>query len=128
MTASTRSPASGLCLVGVNRRGAGTALCERLFAEAFDPGGLLARLAIGAAAGGLAEAMALATGERLEVAALANDPDGFAEAFAAALADPGPHLIHVRIRPGSLASLGRPTLSPREVADRFKAFLAKPLR
>ncbi len=61
-------------------------------------------------------------------AALADDPDGFAEAFAAALANPGPHLIHVRIRPGSLASLGRPTLSPREVADRFKAFLAKPLR
>ena len=61
-------------------------------------------------------------------AALADDPDGFAEAFAAALENTGPHLIHVRIRPGSLASLGRPTLSPREVADRFKAFLAEPLR
>jgi len=61
-------------------------------------------------------------------ATLADDPDGFAEAFAAALAIPGPHLIHVRIRPGSLASLGRPTLSPREVADRFKAFLGEPLR
>ena len=57
-------------------------------------------------------------------AALADDPDGFAQAFAVALANPGPHLIHVRIRPGSLKSLGRPTLSPRDVADRFKAFLA----
>ena len=59
-------------------------------------------------------------------AALADDPHGFAQAFSAALANPGPHLIHVRIRPGSLDSLGRPTLSPREVADRFKAFLFEP--
>ena len=59
-------------------------------------------------------------------AALADDPHGFAQAFAAALANPGPHLIHVRIRPGSLDSLGRPTLSPRDVADRFKAFLFEP--
>ncbi len=62
MTAPARSSASGLCLVGVNRRGAGTELRERLFAAAFDPGGLLARLASGAAAGGMAEAMVLATG------------------------------------------------------------------
>ncbi len=60
MTASARNPASGLCLVGVNRRSAGTALHERLFAEVIDPGGLLARLASGAAAGGMAEAMVLA--------------------------------------------------------------------
>ncbi len=58
--------------------------------------------------------------------ALADDPDGFEQAFRAALAIPGPQLIHVRIRPGSLASLGRPTLAPREVADRFKAFLTDP--
>ena len=58
--------------------------------------------------------------------ALADDPDGFAQALAAALANPGPQLIHVRIRPGSLKTLGRPTLSPRDVADRFKAFLADP--
>jgi phosphonopyruvate decarboxylase len=59
-------------------------------------------------------------------AALTADPDGFEKAFAIALENTGPHLIHVRIRPGSLASLGRPTLSPRAVADRFKAFLADP--
>ena len=59
-------------------------------------------------------------------AALTDDSDGFEKAFAVALANPGPHLIHVRIRPGSLDNLGRPTLSPREVADRFKAFLADP--
>jgi phosphonopyruvate decarboxylase len=59
-------------------------------------------------------------------AALADDPSGFEQAFAAALAKPGPHLIHVRIRPGSMDNLGRPTLSPRDVADRFMAFLANP--
>jgi phosphonopyruvate decarboxylase len=59
-------------------------------------------------------------------ATLSNDTEGFEKAFATALANPGPHLIHVRIRPGSLDNLGRPTLSPREVADRFKAFLAGP--
>jgi phosphonopyruvate decarboxylase len=60
-------------------------------------------------------------------AALADDPDGFEKAFVVALATPGPHLIHVRIRPGSLDSLGRPTLSPRDIADRFKEFLADPI-
>ena len=59
-------------------------------------------------------------------AALADDPDGFEKALAAALTRPGPHLVHVSIRAGSLDSLGRPTLSPREVADRFKAFLIDP--
>jgi phosphonopyruvate decarboxylase len=57
-------------------------------------------------------------------AALADHPDGFEAALAAALANPGPQLIHVRIRPGSMKGLGRPTLSPRDVADRFKTFLA----
>jgi phosphonopyruvate decarboxylase len=60
-------------------------------------------------------------------AALADDPDGFEKAFVVALATPGPHLILVRIRPGSLDSLGRPTLSPRDIADRFKEFLADPI-
>ena len=59
-------------------------------------------------------------------AALADDPDGFEKALVAALTRPGPHLVHVSIRAGSLDSLGRPTVSPREVADRFKAFLVDP--
>ena len=53
---------------------------------------------------------------------------GFDQAFAAALDSPldarGPHLIHVRIRPGSIGDLGRPTVTPPEVARRFKSFLA----
>ena len=53
-----------------------------------------------------------------------DDLKGFEAAFATALASPGPHLIHAHIAPGSMAKLGRPTVSPSEVARRFKAFLA----
>jgi phosphonopyruvate decarboxylase len=35
----------------------------------------------------------------------------------------GPALIHMRIVPGSLAKLGRPTVGPEVVARRFQAFL-----
>ncbi len=48
---------------------------------------------------------------------------GFTEAFAQALATTGPALLHVRIRPGSLQRLGRPTIAPHEVAQRFRACL-----
>lgn len=48
---------------------------------------------------------------------------GFASAFAQALATSGPALLHARIRPGSLEKLGRPTVAPHEVAQRFRAFL-----
>jgi phosphonopyruvate decarboxylase len=52
--------------------------------------------------------------------------DGFDRAFREALDDgAGPTMIHVRIRPGSLDKLGRPTVPPYEVARRFKAFLVK---
>ena len=50
--------------------------------------------------------------------------DGFGWAMNEALSEPGPHLIHMRIAPGSLAKLGRPTVKPSEVALRFRAFLA----
>lgn len=68
--------------------------------------------------------VALACGYRS--AAACDGLDGFEEALAAALAAAGPHMIHMRIRPGSLAKLGRPTVKPPEVARRFKDFLAGP--
>lgn len=52
-----------------------------------------------------------------------DSASGFANAFAQALATSGPALLHVRIRPGSLQKLGRPTVTPHEVAQRFRAFL-----
>jgi phosphonopyruvate decarboxylase len=51
--------------------------------------------------------------------------DGFAEALRAALAVQGPVMIHLRIAPGSMKDLGRPTVHPSEVARRFKEFLAE---
>lgn len=49
---------------------------------------------------------------------------GLAKAYTAALASDGPHLVHMRIQPGSLKELGRPTVKPPEVARRFRDFLA----
>jgi phosphonopyruvate decarboxylase len=57
-------------------------------------------------------------------AAAVDSVAGFEAAFAAASDTEGPHLLHVRIQPGSLEKLGRPTVKPPEVARRFKAFLA----
>jgi phosphonopyruvate decarboxylase len=53
-----------------------------------------------------------------------DDLAGFELAFRAALDGSGPHLVNVRIAPGSLAHLGRPTIAPADVARRFRAFLA----
>ena len=50
---------------------------------------------------------------------------GFAAAFAEALTVSGPCLVHARIRPGSLEKLGRPTVAPHEVAQRFRSFLGR---
>jgi phosphonopyruvate decarboxylase len=53
---------------------------------------------------------------------------GFEQALSSTRDQPGPHLIHARIAPGSLAKLGRPTVTPPEVARRFRHFLAGPRR
>lgn len=53
-----------------------------------------------------------------------DDLETFAALLRDAVATPGPHLIHARIQPGSLKELGRPTVTPPEVARRFQAFLA----
>jgi phosphonopyruvate decarboxylase len=57
-------------------------------------------------------------------AASANTLEGFEAALMAAHEGPKPALIHMRIAPGSMATLGRPTVTPADVARRFKAFLA----
>ncbi len=51
--------------------------------------------------------------------------EGFEAAWREATAIDGPSLIHLRIMPGSMATLGRPTVKPHEVARRFEAFLAQ---
>jgi phosphonopyruvate decarboxylase len=69
-------------------------------------------------------AVALACGYR--AAFMVDDASGFSDALGAALSsnEPRPVLIHARIAPGSMATLGRPTVAPHEVARRFKDFLA----
>ncbi len=53
-----------------------------------------------------------------------DDLEGLEEAVSLGLGAPGPHLVHMRISPGSASGLGRPTVKPHEVAWRFKEFLA----
>ncbi|WP_342239687.1 phosphonopyruvate decarboxylase [Inquilinus sp. OTU3971] len=67
-------------------------------------------------------AVALACG--YQFAASCASLDGFEAAFRAASEAPRPALIHVRIAPGSMDKLGRPTVAPADVARRFKDFLA----
>lgn len=67
-------------------------------------------------------AVALACG--YAYAAACATLEGFEAAFREAAAAPGPALVHLRIAPGSMAKLGRPTVKPPEVARRFKDFLA----
>jgi phosphonopyruvate decarboxylase len=50
-------------------------------------------------------------------------PAELAAALRSALAGPGPSFVHLRIAPGSPPRLGRPQVSPREVARRFRAFV-----
>lgn len=57
-------------------------------------------------------------------AADCNSLAGFESAFHAASEQHGPALIHVRIAPGSMEKLGRPTVAPADVARRFRDFLA----
>lgn len=58
-------------------------------------------------------------------AASCDDLAGFEAAWRAAGEARGPALIHVRIAPGSMNKLGRPTVTPEAVARRFRAFLAQ---
>ncbi|MEE8334097.1 MAG: phosphonopyruvate decarboxylase [Alphaproteobacteria bacterium] len=51
--------------------------------------------------------------------------DGFDQALTGALAAPGPHLIHMKVARGTIKGLGRPKITPVEVARRFRDFLAR---
>jgi phosphonopyruvate decarboxylase len=56
-------------------------------------------------------------------AARCADLEGFEAAWREAQAGRGPALIHLKIAPGSMEKLGRPTVKPAEVARRFRDFL-----
>lgn len=67
-------------------------------------------------------AVALACG--YAYAAACDELDGFERALGQASGAGGPSLIHLRMAPGSMNKLGRPTVKPDAVARRFKAFVA----
>ncbi len=67
-------------------------------------------------------AVALACGYAAAYAC--DSPEGFGDAVKSAFAGKGPSLVHMKIRPGAMENLGRPTVAPRDVARRFKRFLA----
>ncbi len=56
-------------------------------------------------------------------AAACDSLTGFEAALDASANAGGPALLHVRIAPGSMDKLGRPTIKPAQVARRFKHFL-----
>jgi len=58
-------------------------------------------------------------------AASCNTLDGFEAALMAAVEGPKPAFLHMRIASGSMAKLGRPTISPADVARRFQGFLVQ---
>lgn len=56
-----------------------------------------------------------------------NDLNQTEETVLEALRTPGPHFIRVLVHPGSIEHLGRPTLAPVAVAQRFRDFLSSPV-
>jgi phosphonopyruvate decarboxylase len=67
---------------------------------------------------------AVARGCGYRYAATADSVTGFARALQRALATPGPRLVHLKVVPGTIDKLGRPTVPPRDIALRFRDFLA----
>jgi phosphonopyruvate decarboxylase len=55
-----------------------------------------------------------------------GDLDDLAVALRDGIAGGGPTLIHLRISPGSISGLGRPKVTPAEVALRFRRFIGSP--
>ena len=54
--------------------------------------------------------------------------DTLVDAARKSLSENGPHLLHMRIAPGSRKKLGRPTIPPPDVAARFANFLTQKIQ
>jgi phosphonopyruvate decarboxylase len=57
-------------------------------------------------------------------AVAADDPADVRKWIRQLRRESGPSLLHIKIRPGSPEKLGRPTVKPHEVKERFMNFLA----
>ena len=58
-----------------------------------------------------------------KISYLVNNLNGFERSLKESLKKKGPIFINVKIKPGSINNLGRPTVSPNKVARRFQDFL-----
>lgn len=67
----------------------------------------------------------VAAGANYRRAAAADTPGEVRALVKSLRREPGPSLLHVKIRPGSPKNLGRPTVKPHEVKERFMRFLAE---
>ena len=67
---------------------------------------------------------AIAAAANYRSAFAVDRPEDIREAVRLLRYRPGPCLLHVKIQPGSPAKLGRPTVAPHEVKERFSQFLS----
>ncbi len=74
-------------------------------------------------ASGVVRFAALAAAANYRSAFAADRPEEIREAVRLLRHRPGPSLLHVMIQPGSPGNLGRPTVQPHEVKERFSQFL-----
>jgi phosphonopyruvate decarboxylase len=74
-------------------------------------------------ASGVVRFAALAAAANYHSAFAADRPEEIREAVRLLRHRPGPSLLHVLIQPGSPENLGRPTVQPHEVKERFSEFL-----
>ncbi len=74
-------------------------------------------------ASGVVRFASLAAAANYHSAITADRPEEIREAVRLLRHRPGPSLLHVPIKPGSPEKLGRPTVQPHEVKERFSEFL-----
>src|SRR5438034_1390817 len=74
-------------------------------------------------ASGVVRFAAVAAAANYRSAFALDRPEDIPEAVRLLRYRPGPSLLHVKIQPGSPAKLGRPTVAPHEVKERFSQFL-----
>ena len=74
-------------------------------------------------ASGIVRFAALAAAANYRSAFAVDRPNEIREAVRLLRHRVGPSLLHVKIQPGSPANLGRPTVAPHEVKERFSQFL-----
>ena len=73
---------------------------------------------------GIVRFAAIAAAANYRSAFAADRPEEIREAVRLLRHRPGPSLLHVKIQPGSPEKLGRPTVKPHEVKERFSQFLS----